>query len=134
MRTKWVLIGYGILYLAVASSLLPMDHVLPPQIEDAWEIFSGVIFSLMTVTSIGLLEAVNVLAGPLARGIGMRPMVAQESLLAVICLAAATFCALGLARKNLTPRRQGTYTFFLLLALTVVAMVRVTMYSWAHFA
>jgi hypothetical protein len=134
MRTKWVLIGYGILYLAVALSFLPMDRLLSPQIEDAWEIFPGVIFGLMTVISIGLLEVVNVLAGPLARGVGMRPLVAQESLLALVCIAVAAFCALGLLRKNLTPGRQGTYTFLLLLALTVVVMVRFTMHSWAHFA
>jgi hypothetical protein len=134
MRTKWVLIGYGILYLAVALSFLPLERVVSPQIEDVWEIFPGALFGLMTVISIGLLEGMTLLAGPLARGIGMRQMYAEEGLLALICIGVAVFSAARLMRKDLPPGRQGTYTFFLLLALSVIAMVRFTMHSWAHFA
>jgi hypothetical protein len=129
-----VLRGYGILYLVAAVSFIPMDRILAPQIEDAWEIVPGVIFELMTVTSIGLLEAVSVLAGPLARGISVRQMYAQESVLAFICVAVAAVCAFALVRKNLAPGRQGLYTFLLLLALTIIVMVPFTIHAWAHFA
>jgi hypothetical protein len=55
-------------------------------------------------------------------------------MLAVILLAVAVYSAMRLVRANLTARWRGAHTFFLLLALTLVAMVRFTIYSWRGFA
>ena len=87
----------------------------------------------MTLVSIGLLEAVSPLAGLGARGGGLSEMHAEETLLAVLCLAIAAFSGFRLTRKNITPGLRGMHTFLLLLAITIVAMVRFTMYSWSHF-
>ena len=56
MRVKWVLIGFGIFYLLFALSLLPTEKVLPGAMEDVWETFTGVIWGLITIISIGLLQ------------------------------------------------------------------------------
>ena len=128
MRVKWVLIGFGILYLLFALSLMPSEKALSKPLEEAWE-WAG-----MTIVSIGLLEAMGPTATPFASASGLRLGDAAEILLAVILAAVAVYSAVRLRRKDLTPRWRATHTFFLLLALTLVAMVRFTLYSWSHFA
>jgi hypothetical protein len=88
----------------------------------------------MTIVSIGLLEAVSPLTKPLASAADIRPAYVEEGLLALICIGITAFSAVQLLRKNLAPGRYGTYTFLLLLALSLVAMVRFTMHSWLRFA
>jgi len=134
MRVKWVLIGFGILYLLFALSLLPMETILPTPVGEAWELVRDILWAVMTVLSIGLLEAVGPIAIPFASASGLRRGDAAEILLAAILVAVAVFSVVCLRRKDLTPRWRGTHTFFLLLALTLVAMVRFTLYSWSHFA
>ena len=133
MRTKWVLVGYGILYLAVALSFVPMDRLGSPALAEAWEMFAGIIWGVMTVAAIGLLEIMSPLAMPLARAVGGRPGPIEEGLLAAICLAVALFAIVQLVRKDTTPGRRGLAAFLLLLAVSVVALVRFTLASWAHF-
>jgi hypothetical protein len=134
MRVKWVLVGFGILYLVVALAFLPSEIWRSSTIEGIWEVLTGSVAVLMTVISIELLGVLTPLAKPLARAAGMRVVYVEEGLFALICIAAAAFSAVQLVRKNLTPVRYGTYTFLLLLALSLVAMVRFMMYSWSHFA
>lgn len=134
MRVKWVLIGFGILYLLFVVSLLPAEKFLPRPVEDAWEVVTGILWAAMTVASIGLLEAMSPLATPFASVSGLRRGDAAEILLAAILVAVAVYSAAHLRRKDLSPRWRGAYTFFLLLALTLVAMVRFTLQSWSHFA
>jgi hypothetical protein len=134
MRVKWVLIGFGILYLVFALSFIPTDKILPRPIEESWELVRDILWAGMTIISIGLLEVMSPLATPFASASGLRRGDAAEILLAVILVAVAVYSALRLRRKDLTPRWRGTHTFFLLLALTLVAMVRFTLYSWSHFA
>ena len=74
------------------------------------------------------------MASPFASASGLRLGDAAEILLAVILAAVAVYSAVRLRRKDLTPLWRGTHTFYLLLALTLVAMVRFTLYSWSHFA
>jgi len=131
MRVKWVLIGFGILYLVFALSFIPTDKILPGHIEESWELVRDILWAGMTITSIGLLEVMRPLATPFASASGLRRGDAAEILLAVILVAVAVYSAL---RLRLTPRWRGTHTFFLLLALTLVAIVRFTLYSWSHFA
>ena len=132
MRTKWVLVGYGLLYALVALSFLPLRFA-SPAIEDAWENFSGLVFAALALGSIGLLTVVSWVTTPIARGTAITPAHAEETLLALICLGIAAYSAFGLTQKDLSPGRKATCTFFLLLALSIVAMVRFTLYSWAHF-
>jgi hypothetical protein len=73
MRTKSVLVGYGILYLVVALSFLRVDFIVPPPI-DAWEIFYGPAFGAMTLIGIGMLVCMTPLVWPLARSSGISPM------------------------------------------------------------
>jgi hypothetical protein len=134
MRIKWVLIGFGIFYLLFALSLLPTEKVLPKSIEDAWLLARDVLWIGMTVVSIGLLQAMDPITTPLASATGLRRGDAAEIVLAAILLAVAIFSVVRLRRKDLTPGWRGTHTFILLLALTLVAMVRFTLYSWSHFA
>jgi hypothetical protein len=134
MRMKWVLVGFGILYLVVALAFLPSELWVSSPIEETWNVFAGVVWTAMTIISIGLLEAVSPLAKPLARAAGMRVVDVEEGLLALICGVIAVVSAVRLLRKNLTPGRCGTYVFLLLLAVSLVAMVRFTMHSWSHFA
>jgi hypothetical protein len=134
MRMKWVLVGFGILYLVVALAFLPSEIWRSSPIEGLWEVLTGVIYASMTIISIGLMEAMTPLARPLARAADMRMAYVEEGLFALICVGVAVFSAVQLLRRDLTPGRYGTYTFLLLLALSLVAMVRFTMYSWSHFA
>src|SRR6185295_3074526 len=134
MRVKWVLVGFGILYLLFALSFMPAEKLLPKPLEEAWEIVTGILWAGMTVVSIGLLEAMGPLAAPFASASGLRRGDAAEILLATILVVVAVYSAVRLRRMDLTPRWRGTHTFFLLLALTLVAMVRFTLYSWSHFA
>jgi hypothetical protein len=134
MRVKWVLIGFGVFYLLFALSFLPAQRVLPAPIEEAWEMVTGVLWAAMTLVSVGLLEAMNQLVAPFSGGSGLSRGLAAEGLLATILIAVAVYSAVCLRRENLTPGRRGTYAFVLMFALTVVAMVRFTMYSWSHFA
>jgi hypothetical protein len=134
MRVKWVLIGFGLLYLLFALSFMPAEKVLAKPLVDAWEIVTGILWAGMTVVSIGLLEAMGPLATPFASASGLRRGDAAEIFLAVILVAVAVYSAVRLRCKDLTARWRGTHTFFLLLALTLVAMVRFTLYSWRHFA
>ena len=128
------LVGFGILYLVVALAFLPSEIWRSSPIEGIWEVLTGTVAVLMTVISIGLLEVLTPLAKPLAHAAGMGVVYVEEGLFALICIAVAAISAVQLERKNLTPSRYGTYTFLLLLALSLVAMVRFTMYSWSHFA
>ena len=132
MRVKWVLIGFGISYLLFALSLMPSEKALSK--EEAWELVRDILWAGMTIVSIGLLEAMGPMASPFASASGLRLGDAAEILLAVILAAVAVYSAVRLRRKDLTPRWRATHTFFLLLALTLVAMVRFTLYSWSHFA
>jgi hypothetical protein len=132
MRTKWVLIGFGIVYLLFALSFLPTEKILPK--PEAWELVRDIFWAGMTIVSIGLLQAVDPLGNPLATASGLSRGAAAEILLAVILLAVAVCSALQLRRKDLTPRWRGTHAFFLLLTLTLVVMVRFTLYSWNNFA
>src|SRR5262245_51082414 len=134
MRIKWVLIGFGILYLLFALSLMPTQKILPKPVEEAWWLARDILWIGVTIASIGLLEAMSPLATPLATASGIRLGDAAEIALAVILLAVAVYSAVRLRRKDLTPRWRGTHAFFLLLALTLVAMVRFTIYSWRGFA
>lgn len=134
MRMKWVLVGFGILYLVVALAFLPSELWVSSPIEETWSVLAGVVWTAMTIISIGLLEAVSPLAKPLARAAGMRLAYVEEGLFALICVVVAVFSAVQLLRKDLTSGRCGTYTFLLLLALSLVAMVQFTMHSWSHFA
>ena len=134
MRVNWVLIGFGILYLVFALSFIPTENILPKAVDETWELVRDILWVGMTIVSIGLLETMGPLATPLASASGLRRGDAAEILLAVILVAIAAYSALHLRRKDLTPRWRGTHTFFLLLALTLVAMVRFTLYSWSHFA
>ena len=133
MRVKSVLIGFGIFYLLFALSLLPTEKILPAAVEDVWETFTGLIWGLTTIVSIGLLQVTTPVVAPFL-GAGASRVLAGEGLLAVLLIAVAVFAAVCLRSKDLTPGRRGIYTFFLLLAVTLVAMVRFTMYSWSHFA
>ena len=133
MRVKWVLIGFGILYLLFALSLIPSEKILPKPLEEAWELARDILWAGMTIVSIGLLEAMSSLANPLASASGLRRGDAAEILLAAILIAVAIYSAVRLRRKELTPGWRGTHTFFLLLASTLVVMVRFTLYSWSHF-
>jgi hypothetical protein len=74
------------------------------------------------------------MAIPFASATGLRRGDAAEIVLAAILLAVAVYSTIRLRRKDLTSRWRGTHTFILLLALTLVAMVRFTLYSWSHFA
>ena len=132
MRTKWVLAGFGVAYLLFALSMLPSERILGGVAEEVWETIRGVLWGGMTVISIGLLEAMSFVARPLARGAGLVPMHAEELLLAAICLAIAAFSLLRWMRAG--AERRGFYLFLILLSLSVVAMVRFTLYSWGHFA
>ena len=134
MRVKWVLIGFGILYLLFALSLMPSEKALSKPLEEAWELVRDILWAGMTIASIGLSEAMGPTATPFASASGLRLGDAAEILLAVILAAVAVYSAVRLRRKDLTPRWRGTHTFYLLLALTLVAMVRFTLYSWSHFA
>ena len=133
MRIKWVLIGFGILYLLFALSFMPTEKILPKSVEEAWWLVRDILWAGMTIVSIGLLQAVDPLGNPLATASGLSRGAAAEILLAVILLAVAVYSALQLRRKDLTPRWRGTHVFFLLLALTLVVMVRFTLYSWSNF-
>lgn len=134
MRVKWVLIGFGISYLLFALSLMPSEKALSKPLEEAWELVRDILWAGMTIVSISLLEAMGPMATPFASASGLRLGDAAEILLAVILAAVAVYSAVRLRRKDLTPRWRATHTFFLLLALTLVAMVRFTLYSWSHFA
>jgi hypothetical protein len=134
MHVKWVLAGFGVLYLLFALSLLPAERYLSAPIEDGWEIVRGVLWGLMIVISIGLLEAVSPLAALFPNGGGLSRMHTEEGLLAAILIALALYSALSLRRKEITPARRGVYVFLSLLAVSLVAMVRFTMYSWGHFS
>ena len=134
MRLKWVLVGFGILYLVVALAFLPSEGWVSSPVEEIWSDLTGVVWTALTIVSIGLLEAVSPLAQPVARAAGIRLAYVEEGLFALICVVVAVFSAMQLLRKNLTPGRCGTYTFLVLLALSLVVMVRFTMYSWSHFA
>jgi hypothetical protein len=134
MRIKWVLIGFGIVYLLFALSFMPTEKFLPKPLEEAWEIVTGLLWVGVTIVSVGLLEVMGPLARPLASASGLRPGNVAEILLAAVLIAVAVYSAVRLRGKDLTPRWRGTHTFFLLLALTLVAMVRFTLYSWSHFA
>lgn len=134
MPVKWVVVGFGILYLLFALSFLPSERLLPHAIGEAWEIVRGVLWGGMTVVSIGLLEIISPLASLLAQGGGFSRMHAEEGLLAAICFVIAIYSAMRLLRADLTPRKRGTFTFLLLFTLSLVAMVRFTIYSWGHFA
>jgi hypothetical protein len=134
MRIKRVLVGFGVLYLAVALAFLPSELWVSSPIEEIWSVLTGIVWTSMTIVSIGLLEAMSPLAKPLAHAAGMRPAYVEEGMFALICIVVVAFSAVQLLRKNLTPGRYGTYTFLLLLALSLVVMVRFTMYSWSHFA
>ena len=134
MRIKWVLIGFGIVYLLFALSFMPTEKVLPQAVEEGWEFIRDILWVVMTIASVGLLEAMSPLARPLATASGLRPGDVAEIMLAVILLAGAVYSAVRLRRKDLTPRWRGTHTFFVLLALTLVVMVRFTIYSWRNFA
>jgi hypothetical protein len=133
MRIKWVLIGFGILYLLFALSFLPTEKILPKSVEEAWWFVRDILWAGMTIVSIGLLEAMGPLARPLASASGLRLGGVAEIMLAVILLAIAVYSAVQLRRKELTPRWRGTHAFFLLLAVTLVVMVRFTLYSWSRF-
>ena len=134
MRIKWVLIGFGIVYLLFALSFMPTEKVLPQAVEEGWYFIRDILWVVMTIASVGLLEAMSPLARPLATASGLRPGDVAEIMLAVILLAGAVYSAVRLRRKDLTPRWRGTHTFFVLLALTLVVMVRFTIYSWRNFA
>ena len=134
MRTKWVLVGFGILYLVVALAFLPSELWVSSSIEEVWSVLTGVVWTAMTVISIGLLEAMLPLAKPLASATNMRLAYVEEGLLALIFVVVAVLSAVRLLRKDLTPGRRGTYAFLLLLGLSLMVMVRFTMYSWSHFA
>lgn len=134
MRVKWVLIGFGISYLLFALSLMPSEKALSKPLEEAWELVRDILWAGMTIVSIGLLEGMGPMASPFASASGLRLGDAAEILLAVILAAVAVYSAVRLRRKDLTPRWRATHTFFLLLALTLVAMVRFTLYSWSNFA
>ena len=133
MRIKWVLIGFGILYLLFALSFMPTEKILPKSVEEAWWFVRDILWAGMTIVSIGLLEAMGPLARPLASASGLRLGDVAEIMLAVILLAIAVYSAVQLRRKELTPRWRGTHAFFLLLAVTLVVMVRFTLYSWSRF-
>ena len=133
MRIKWVLIGFGILYLLFALSFMPTEKILPKSVEEAWWLVRDILWAGMTIVSIGLLEAMGPLARPLASASGLRLGDVAEIMLAVILLAIAVYSAVQLRRKELTPRWRGTHAFFLLLAVTLVVMVRFTLYSWSNF-
>ena len=133
MRIKWVLIGFGILYLLFALSFMPTEKILPKSVEEAWWFVRDILWAGMTIVSIGLLEAMGPLARPLASASGLSRGAAAEILLAVILLAVAVYSAVHLRRKDLTPHWRGTHGFSLLLAVTLVVMVRFTLYSWSRF-
>jgi hypothetical protein len=133
MRIKWVLMGFGVFYLLFALSLLPTEKILPKSMEEAWWLVRDILWAVMTIVSIGLLEAMGPLARPLASASGLRLGDTAEIMLAVILLAVAVYSAVRLRRKDLTPRWRGTHAFFLLLAVTLVVMVRFTLYSWSRF-
>lgn len=59
MRTKWVLVGFGILYLAVALAFLPSEIWRSSPIEGIWEVLTIVVMGGMTIISIGLLETLT---------------------------------------------------------------------------
>jgi hypothetical protein len=134
MRIKWVLVGFGLFYLLFALSFIPTEKILPKSVEEAWWLVRDILWAAMTVLSIGLLEMMSPLATPFVSASGFRRGDVAEIMLAVILLAVAVYSTLRLRRADLTPRWQGTHTFFLLLALTLVAMVRFTIYSWRNFA
>jgi hypothetical protein len=133
MRVKWVLIGFGILYLVVALSFFPMDKFASPEVAEIWSIFAAVVWAPTLLISIGLLEAMTPFVRPFVHGGGFSQIHAEEGLLALICIGIAAVPAVRLVRKDITPGRRGTYVFLLLLTLSLVAGVRFTMYSWAHF-
>ena len=134
MRVKWVLIGFGILYLLFALSFMPTEKILPKSVEEAWWLVRDILWVGVTIASVVLLEAMAPLATPFATASGIRLGDVAEIMLAVILLAVAAYSAMRLGRANLTARWRGAHAFFLLLALTLVAMVRFTIYSWRGFA
>jgi hypothetical protein len=134
MRIKWVLVGFGLFYLLFALSFIPTEKILPKSVEEAWWLVRDILWAVMTILSIGLLEAINPLATPFVSASGLRRGDVAEIMLAVILLVVAAYSTLRLCRGDLTPRWRGTHTFVLLLALTLVAMVRFTIYSWRNFA
>lgn len=134
MRIKWVLIGFAVVYVLFALSFTPTEKVLPRAIEEDWELVRDILWVGMTIVSVGLLEAMSPLAAPVATASGLRLGDVAEIMLAVILLAIAVYSAVRLCRADLTPSWRGTHTFFLLLALTLVVMVRFTIYSWRNFA
>jgi hypothetical protein len=133
MRILWVLIGFVILCLLFALSFIPTEKMLPNSVEEAWWFVRDILWAGMTIVSIGLLEAMAPIANPLASASWLGRGEAAEIVLAVILLAVAVYSAVRLRRKDLTPRWRGTHAFFLLLALTLVVMVRFTLYSWSRF-
>src|SRR4026207_2115332 len=109
---------------------MPPEICLQRPIGESGELGRDILWAGMTIISIGLLEVMSPLATPFASASGLRRGDVAEILLAVILVAAAVYSALRLRRKDLTPRWRGTHTFFLLLALTLVATARATLYSW----
>src|SRR6185503_5534391 len=69
---KWVLIGFGILYLVFVLSFIPTDKILPRPIEESWELVRDILWAGMTIISIGLLEVMSPLATPFASASGLR--------------------------------------------------------------
>jgi hypothetical protein len=130
MRVKWVLVGFGILYVVVALAFVPSETWRSSPIEPIFSVLTDVVWSSMTFISIGLVGAM----APLANATDVAPSPIMEGMFALICLAVAAFSAVQLLRKDLAPGGYGTYTLLLLLALSLVAMVRFTMYSWSNFA
>jgi hypothetical protein len=133
MRTKWVLIGFGILYLVVALSFVPVDRFATPEIAEIWSIFPGLIWATTTVVSIAALKLLAPATRLIAPVAGLSPLLTEEIFLVLICIIFAGFSVFRLVRTDLTPGRRGTYVFLLLLSVSLAAMVRFTMYSWSNF-
>ncbi len=132
MRMSWVLRGFGIAYLLVALAFLPLTK-LPPPLDEAWSVYTGVIFTGMTIISFGLLTLFGSLAMPIAQAASIVPAYAAQIVFGAICLAVAIYSGTRLLRKDLTPARRGWHLFLLLLAVSAVMLVFCTMYAWLHF-
>jgi hypothetical protein len=132
MRMSWVLRSFGIAYLLVALAFLPLAN-LPPPLSDAWSVYTGVIFTGMTIISVGLLTLLGPLAMPIAHAAGIVPAYAAQIVFGAICLTVAIYSGTRLLRKDLTPARRGWHMFLLLLAVSAAVLVFCTMYAWLHF-
>jgi hypothetical protein len=109
MRVKWVLVGFGILYVVVALAFVPSEIWRSSPIEPIFSVLTDVVWNSMTFVSIGLVGAMAPLAKPLANATDVAPSPIMEGMFALICLAVAAFSSAAAAEKPHARRIRDIY-------------------------